>query len=85
MKYKFQAQIVNRILRVVLAVDNGLWGTRDRRATRCVCVCACVLDPFATWEVHKNELLSSYRFVKDARGMSTGAPGDLGAMLWKVT
>lgn len=76
MKYKFKAQIVNRILRVD---GNRQWSLGDKGQTRhVVCVCACVLDPFATWEVHKNELLSSYRFAKDAGAGRQGRQGTRG-------
>lgn len=78
MKYKFKAQIVNRILRVD---GNRQWSLGDKGQTRhvvCVCACACVLDPFATWEVHKKELLSSYRFAKDTGAGRQGRQGTRG-------
>lgn len=55
-----------------------VFGGQGTNATRCVCVCACVSDPFATWEVHKNELLSSYRFGKDTGAGRQGRQGTRG-------
>lgn len=86
MKYKFQAEIVNRILSVA-ARRQWSMGTRRRGGSDATNVC--VLDPFATWEVHKNELLSSLialpRTWLGRQGMPLGGEGAGGAMLWKVT
>lgn len=89
MASNFQAEIVNRILSVA-ASQQWSMGNWKRAGTDATNMFPCV-DPFATWEVHKNELLSSYRRAKDTVGSTGDAPwseeggGWSGAMLWKVT
>lgn len=85
MKYTFQAEIVNRILSVAA---RRQWSTGNLVQGGTDATNVCVLDPFATWEVHKNELLSSLIALPRTRlgrqGMPLGGEGD-GAMLGKVT